>query len=73
MNSDIDQQIAAFAKQRRIKLEDFQKFRDSLLNGLRTMGLRTDVIDYTKFNEIAKRKDAQAIAKKQEVDNEKIH
>lgn len=53
--SDIDDKIAAFAKQRRIRPEDFKAFRDSILNGLRKMGLRTDVIELDKFKEIAKK------------------
>lgn len=66
--SDIDDKIAAFAKQRRIRPEDFKAFRDSILNGLRSMRLRTDRIEMDKFKEIAKRKDAQKLAEQQEVE-----
>jgi predicted transcriptional regulator len=69
IGKDIDEKIIAFAKQRRIKPEKFKEFRDSILNGLKSMGLRTDKIDLEKFKAIAKRNDAQELAKKQEVDS----
>lgn len=65
---DIDQQIQAFAKQRRIRPEDFQAFRDSILNGLRMMKLRTDTIELEKFKKIAGGKKASEIAKQNEVE-----
>jgi hypothetical protein len=65
---DINQQITAFARQRRIKPEDFPAFRDKLLNGLRILKLRTDTIELEKYKAIANRKDAQLLAKQQGVD-----
>lgn len=65
---DIDQQIAAFARQRRIKPEDFQAFRDNILNGLRMMKLRTDTIEIEKFKKIVDGKKASEIAKQNEVE-----
>lgn len=54
--ADIDDKISEFAKKRKIKPEEFQQFRDSILNGMRTLGLRTDTIELDKFKEIAKKK-----------------
>ena len=65
---DINDQIKAFAKSKRIKPEDFPAFRDKVLNGLRTLKLRTDTIELEKYKAIAKRKDAQLLAKQQEDD-----
>ena len=65
---DINDQIKAFAKSKRIKPEDFPAFRDKLLNGLRTLKLSTTEIELEKYKSIAKRKDAQAVAKQYEVD-----
>jgi hypothetical protein len=65
---DINEQIQAFAKSKRIKPEDFPAFRDKILNGLRTLKLRTDTIELEKYKAIANRKDAQLLAKQQGVD-----
>ena len=55
MDNDIDEKIHAFAKSKRIKPEDFKTFRDNILNGLRSLRLRTDRIELDKFKEIAKK------------------
>jgi hypothetical protein len=52
---DIEQKIHAFAKQQRIHPSKFKAFRDSILNGLRSMRLRTDRIELDKFKAIAKK------------------
>ena len=65
---DINDQIQAFAKSRRIKPEDFPAFRDKILNGLRTLKLNPREIELEKYKAIAKRKDAQTLAKQNEVE-----
>ena len=65
---DIETQIQNFAKQRRIKPQDYEEFRNTILKGLRAMRLKTDSIEEEKYIRIANMKDAQALAKKQEVE-----
>ena len=52
---DINDQIKAFAKSKRIKPEDFPAFRDKILNGLRVLKLSTTEINVEKYKEIAKK------------------
>ena len=69
---NINEQIRAFSKQRRIKPEDFPAFRNKILNGLQTLKLSTREIELEKYKAIAKRKDAQQLAEKNEKDNEVV-
>lgn len=64
----MEQAIRAFAKHQRIKPEDYEAFKAKVLLGLRSMGLPNDKIDEHRYKAIAGRKDAQALAKKQEED-----
>lgn len=65
---NIEKQIKLFARKRNVKPEDFEKFRATILQGLPAFGLRTDKIELAKYKALAARKDAQALAKKKEVD-----
>jgi hypothetical protein len=51
---DINDQILKFAKSKRIRPEEFSRFRDKLLNSLRKVGLSTTEIDIEKYKEVAK-------------------
>lgn len=66
---EIEPQLRAFAKKRGIKEEDYETFKANILKGLSAMKLRTDKIEVEKFKAIAARKDAQALAEKQEADS----
>jgi predicted transcriptional regulator len=52
---NIDDAIRSYAKAKRIKPEEFDTFKATVLNGMRVLGLNTDHIEVDKFNIIAKK------------------
>ena len=51
---DVETKIREFAKKRGVKDEDFPAFRETLLTGLKQMGLDEKEIDVEKYKKAAK-------------------
>lgn len=71
IDKDIEEYIRAYARKNRIPIGKYEAYRQTVRDGLKVLGLNPDLIDMKKFIAIAKRKDAQALAKQQEGLNDK--
>lgn len=51
----IEDAIKAYAKAKRVKPDKFAEFRETILAGMRTIGLNTEHIEVDKFMAIARK------------------
>ena len=57
----MEEQIRKYAKAKGIKPEDYAKFREGILKGLKVLHLRTDRIEERKYAMIANRKETKEV------------
>jgi len=65
---DIDELIKRFAIMRKIPISQLDDFDNTLRQGLEHLKLGSGKIDFNRYLAIAKRRDAQVLARKQGVD-----